>query len=83
MIEKFFRNNFISRVCASLLQPHNSHPFFPSFLQDNVTVPYVSPDVSGLHFAETFDGDVAWRNNDQGSLNYLLRGSRNANLWSF
>jgi len=26
--------------------------------EDNVTVPYVSPDVSGLHFAETFDGDV-------------------------
>ena len=36
-------------------------------------MPYVSPDVSGLYFAETFDGDVAWRNNDQGSLNCLLR----------
>ena len=24
-----------------------------------MTVPYVSPDVAGLHFVETFDGDAA------------------------
>ena len=26
--------------------------------EENVSVPYAAPDVQGLHFAETFDGDV-------------------------
>ena len=30
------------------------------FCEDNTSVPYVAPDVSGLHFAETFDGEVTW-----------------------
>lgn len=27
--------------------------------EENVTAPYVSPDVRGLHFVETFDGEAS------------------------
>jgi hypothetical protein len=35
------------------------HGFFPVTFQENVTAPYVSPDVTGLHFVETFDGEAS------------------------
>ena len=28
--------------------------------QDGPAIPYVAPDVTGLHFVETFDADASW-----------------------